>query len=376
MPLDFASRCRGLASNIFGQTAKKTLGARFASQANNFNLIRLVAALMVIYGHAGAITGHGPPDAFLEYFQYRFIGYAAVDIFFVTSGFLVTASALSGRPLSYFIASRTLRIYPALIVCVCLLVFVLGPLVSDAPRYWNRQTWSFFWMNATAYSNVLDLPGVFDQAVVHAVDGSLWSLCIEVRLYVCVLVAAVLGVFGRKVLFNALGVALLLAGWLRPSLYAPTLGAEQPVHVAMMFVVGSMLWMNRFHIPVRASLTVAIIAAALLTRGTDLFGYVYQVAVPYLVFAAAFAPGLRFFDRVGDYSYGVYLYGWPCQQLALMALGYASTNWQNTLFASAMALGLAMCSWHFVEKPAMRLKSRVRGPVVGRVGLEPTTKGL
>ena len=86
-------------------------------------------------------------------------------------------------------------------------------------------------------------------------------------------------------------------------------------------------------------------------------------------FHFAWAPGLHWYNRFGDYSYGIYLYGWPAQQLALMAFP-DSSNALNTLLGCLIALAVAVPSWHLIERPAMRLKERVvparRGHAAGR----------
>ena len=83
-----------------------TLGAVFDARNNSMNIMRLLAALAGIYGHASAVTGRGPGDLFLQFVGYKFIGGVAVDVFFVLSGFLITASAMSGKGIRYFVVSR------------------------------------------------------------------------------------------------------------------------------------------------------------------------------------------------------------------------------------------------------------------------------
>ena len=83
-----------------------TLGAVFDARNNSMNIMRLLAALAVIYGHASAVTGRGPGDLFLQFVGYKFIGGVAVDVFFVLSGFLITASAMSGKGIRYFVVSK------------------------------------------------------------------------------------------------------------------------------------------------------------------------------------------------------------------------------------------------------------------------------
>ena len=94
----------------------ENLGNLFEKNENNFNFLRLFAALMVIYGHTSAVTGNGPQDIFLQYIGFKFIGGIAVDVFFLISGFLITASAIHSKSLKYYIVSRIFRIYPALII--------------------------------------------------------------------------------------------------------------------------------------------------------------------------------------------------------------------------------------------------------------------
>lgn len=91
-----------------------TLGYLFLNKENNFNFIRIFAAIMVIYGHSNAIVFDGGVDFVTRYLEWGFTGGIAVDMFFVISGFLVTASVSKGN-IFYYFKSRLFRIYPALI---------------------------------------------------------------------------------------------------------------------------------------------------------------------------------------------------------------------------------------------------------------------
>jgi peptidoglycan/LPS O-acetylase OafA/YrhL len=90
----------------------------------------------------------------------------------------------------------------------------------------------------------------------------------------------------------------------------------------------------------------------------------------------AFIPArsLQLVTRRGDFSYGVYLYGYPVQQMLLR-------TWANKIpfpliigLSCAGALFLAVLSWHLVEKPFLKLKkrsSRAAAPVPNDVSLRP-----
>jgi peptidoglycan/LPS O-acetylase OafA/YrhL len=160
---------------------------------NHFHLIRLIAAWLVIWSHAWAITGTAGNDHFARLTLSRSAGAFAVDVFFVISGFLVAAS-VQRHPWREFLLARALRLYPALIVCVALTVVVLGPLLTTAPEYWSDpRTWRYLWANATLWRAEFWLPGVFETLPRTAINGSLWTLPIEGRLYLALFLAALLG---------------------------------------------------------------------------------------------------------------------------------------------------------------------------------------
>jgi len=334
----------------------RSLGQLFQTESNNLNLIRLLAAFSVIYGHASAITGNGPPDIFLQYIGFKFIGGVAVDAFFVISGFLITASAASHGGMKYYFASRVLRIYPALTVCICFTVFFVGPLLTTSTTYWTSPaTWDYFWKNITLANTVYNLPGVFENIYSSAVNGSLWSLYVEVRLYAIVALVSLVGVLGNRATFNMIFFAVLVSGFLTPEAWTFLLAYENHRHVALMFMIGSFAWVNRDGLSLSPWVLLVLLFCAAATHGTPTFGLVYNLLLPYVVFCLAFCPGGKWFNRFGDYSYGVYLYGWLSQQL-IMTLYPDASNMKNTLLSCMMAFGFAVVSWHLIEKPAMRLR--------------------
>ena len=99
-----------------------TLAQAWAMGRNNFNLMRLTAAWLVIYGHAWAITGSSGQDWVTWLTQYKYAGAVAVDVFFFISGLLI-ASSLERNPIRHYLLARALRIFPALLVCVACLLY-------------------------------------------------------------------------------------------------------------------------------------------------------------------------------------------------------------------------------------------------------------
>jgi peptidoglycan/LPS O-acetylase OafA/YrhL len=71
--------------------------------------------------------------------------------------------------------------------------------------------------------------------------------------------------------------------------------------------------------------------------------------------AYLFGGWIRNFNRLGDYSYGVYIYAFPVQQCLAALIPGISVARMN-IYASLITLTLAVMSWHFIEKPALDRK--------------------
>ena len=131
---------------------------------NNFNLIRLVAALAVIVTHSVPVLGLPPDRGFSFDHLGLSLGDVAIDAFFVTSGFLVTGSLFNRGNLIAFLWARALRIYPALWVMLVLTVFGLAPALTSLtlPDYFAApKTYEYFAKCSTLIGGVRwSLPGV------------------------------------------------------------------------------------------------------------------------------------------------------------------------------------------------------------------------
>jgi peptidoglycan/LPS O-acetylase OafA/YrhL len=344
-------------------TTFRTLADGAAQRDNNFNLMRLIAAWLVIYGHSYAVTASAGPDLIQRFVQIRFAGAVAVDIFFLISGFLIAASFERHR-LRDYLAARALRIFPALIVCVSLSVFVMGAVLTTSPDYWqSSQTWKYLLRNITLDKAQYFLPGVFGDLPNKAINGSIWSLMVEFRLY---LLLAVLGLLGllRGWRYNTLFAIGLVAGFA-----VMDVGAMSPTRVTTLwaqafFATGILAWVNRARIPLAWPLLVATIGIAAAMRGTTYYYIAYFVAMSYTTFYLAYVPKLPQI-RHHDISYGLYLYGWPAQQLVLHFVPGSGPLF-NTFWATLLAGALAVLSWRFVERPALQWKKR-------KLDRQPTT---
>jgi len=336
----------------------RTLNDCLSKREDNFNLIRLLAAFLVIYGHASAVTGRGPVDIFLSAIGFKFIGGVAVDIFFVISGFFISASANSGLGWGHYLYSRILRIYPALFVCIALTVFVIGPFLTTDHNYWSDATFRYLVFNSAAIHTEYFLPGVFQSLHDKAINGSLWSLPLEVRLYFAVFLVGLFGTFKKIWIFNFFALALVLAGFFLPEYIANLLPHPSHLSVAAMFLLGSLCYVNRVFIVIHINWFILFLIVAAVTHSTRYFYLGYALTLTYGVFYVAYAKKIPWSKKIGDYSYGVYLYGWLAQQM-LLTIYPDMSNGANAIFAFGISLAAALASWYFIEKPSLSFKNRL-----------------
>ena len=332
-----------------------------ASRRNNFDAIRLAAALAVLWDHQHVLMGLPGPKAW-----HNSYGGLAVAVFFAISGYLVAKSWLNDPHLLRFAWRRALRIWPGLIVAVLLSVFVLGPWATQLPvadYLRHPQTWAYL---KTLYLDVqFNLPGVFDSNLSQSVNGSLWTIPIEVKCYIAL---AALGVFGIWK-YPATSLILLVAVWSyfayrqSPSAH-PAPEWSYSLQYAAVFVLGmTFASFERFwlHQPWRAVLLVVPLLIALswlhpVWRGQ---APVWALGCAAIVIGASSWPVLRDVGRFGDCSYGAYIYAFPVQQSVLWLLGPRFSNfWLATGLSLVLTMLLAWASWHLIEQPALRLKPR------------------
>jgi peptidoglycan/LPS O-acetylase OafA/YrhL len=337
-----------------------TIADRSGGRDNNFNLLRMLAAVGVLVSHAYPVTlGPDGPQLLEGWLQGITLGDACVLIFFAISGFFITRSFDGKKDLRAFLLARIVRIFPALAVMLVLTVLIAGLWVTattDEP----------FWASGVDYAirNVLlflpapDLPGLFaDNPFGPIVNSSLWTLSYEVMCYAWVLVCGVLGLLAApRPFLIALAVFTLAmgvkVGWeMHPRF-------ETFVYLGLPFVIGMSFYIWRAVIPLSGALGLGLVALAVLSHPTPLFVPVMILAMTYAVFVIGYArlPSLERYNRLGDYSYGTYIYAFPLQQAAVAA-GFA-TPLLNMVVALPLAVICAVLSWRYVEAPALKIRPR------------------
>jgi peptidoglycan/LPS O-acetylase OafA/YrhL len=338
----------------------------FGSESNNnFNLLRMIAASAVLVSHAYPISlGEGTVEP-LESLLKMNLGTLSVITFFAISGFFILQSFDHRNSLISFCVARILRIYPGLIVVLMLTLLVLGPTftaMAQSDYFCNRATLLYLPHNISLKWLQYDLPGVFrDNPFPDTINGSLWSLFYEVVCYGMVVAVGVLGLTRRKWRFSAfLGVYALGYLTLKPiTLYSHDLAGLSFVLVrfhqlTLPFVVGMTFYQFRSFLRLNWLVCVGAGSVAVLTYGTAWFQESFVVFWCYLIFYLGFLPvgPLRVYNLIGDYSYGMYIYAFPCEQIAA-ALCRGISPLGVIITSLPITLGCAVLSWHLVERRAL-----------------------
>jgi len=362
------------ASDRGQRAAVRSLADYSGGRDNNFNALRLIAATMVLVSHSYALsTGHREVEPLHALLGFT-LGELAVDVFFVASGFLVAGSLMVRQDLVEFFAARALRIFPGLWVALTVTVVIVGLCFTrmDLLSFLqNPETWRHWLKNALLFKGIsYELPGAFENVpFARAVNGSLWTLPKEVLMYLFLggawLVVKLVSrnpVAWLRALCVATAVLALIAD---VGMFLSHQSPHAVLFVGLLakFFTGAALRMLQQHIPASRLLFGGLLLAACATAfiGPMVFGVVYRLVVAYLVIYLALVPDgpVRAFNRIGDYSYGIYIYAFPVQQ------GIASL-WQGItpleMFASSFAVtfAFAFASWHLVEERALKLKSAFR----------------
>ncbi|WP_295513094.1 acyltransferase family protein [uncultured Sulfitobacter sp.] len=348
----------GLKSNSTRTRFRQNTTIRLHSAAhgrdNNFNLIRFCAANAVLISHAWPISLGPHSIEPLESTTGHTMGELAVYVFFALSGFLIAGSFERSRSPADFILARMGRLFPGLAASLVFVAFTLGPLVTTLPALdylSDPNTFSFLARNVTLIAPQYTLPGVFTDLPYPTVEGSIWTLAHEVACYFGLFILGLTGVLSSRVSF---GTVLIFYACLAalPFDWPPRLIQLQTL--SFPFLVGTIFWVWRGQITLSVPVMLVLVAIAWLSHETRLAFPTLILALSYTVFWLGYAPSgaAKSFNRFGDYSYGIYIYAFPMQGLAIWLWGPMGPL-LNIALSLPMVLLCAVASWHWIERPAL-----------------------
>ena len=341
----------------------KTIGQAYSGRDNRLTPIRFVLATAVLVEHAIIVTQGPLPPPPLAVNGWS-LSYAAVNAFFILSGFLIADSLERRADIFTYTASRALRILPALVFLSLAAVFIFGPYFTEMTmaEYWaSGQTWMFP-VQVLGFLDTSQGPaGIFTQLPwAGEFSATLWTLRYEMIAYVAAAIIFFSPIPWNKhthlVLFVVTASAYLALSLLWSD--APAL-IMSSARLSAAFTLGMVVHGWRYSVPVVPWPALVALPLWLLAGDAPWAEPLLNIALGAIIFWFAFARmgGLPTWSKIPDWSYGIYIWHYPIMQAVL----YFNLE-ADPLLIGAISLPvsflIAALSWSFIEKPSLRLKGR------------------
>ncbi|MFT3747950.1 MAG: acyltransferase [Agriterribacter sp.] len=332
------------------------------NKSNNFSLIRHIAALFVLISHSYDLLGKSGEEP-LSILSNNFFSFSRIGliVFFFISGFLVTQSLVTSKNIVHFLWKRILRIYPALIILIILTVFVLGTLFTTFPLsvyFASSQTWQYFVGGISLIKLRFYLPGVFNG---EGVNGSLWSLPIEFRLYLMLVLVYFIAGFKRDILISLVIILIVFLFFVGVQKYLSVpkwLGIY--IYWGLYFFTGSLVYFLKNKIKLNFLIFFCFVIFYFFPGKLAILGRLSELLI---ICYGCLLVGFRIpsfkslFFSENDYSYSIYIYAYPIQQAIIYVSGRDNISPVCLMFLTIIIL-IPFCwmSWNYIEKPALRMK--------------------
>lgn len=334
-------------------------------RSENLQFIRFLAAVGVMACHSFSIAEgtmerewlHAASGGQLN------LGLVSVAVFFIAGGFLITGSVKRERTAGSYFRARALRIFPPLlaVTAAVMLAGVFFTELSPGAYFTSPKLWMYL-LNAV-FIPVHDLPGVFlHNPFLPTVNGSLWTLPVEFACYAACYVMFRLGLTKEKGYAYTIPAACAAYAGVR------WIGRRIPMIENLLipcyfFYIGIGYRVFRDRIRLRAGHAAAalalILAACLIGFGkTGLL-----LGLPCLLLTVSFSEKQlpKALGRLGDCSYGMYLWGFPVQQAVQSRMPGTHSPVRNLLVSVPIAYALGMATYVLVEKRVTEREKQKRG---------------
>jgi len=370
--------------SIVTHDARVATHSQIVDRRNNFDLLRQLAALQVVYFHGLSHLEINVVST-IGMFVNNLLGlFPGVPIFFVISGFLVSVAYERAPSVRSYARNRLLRVYPGLWVCFAAslgLLVAFGALTSSFVSTPTFCGWLISQLTVGQFYN----PRALRNFGIGVLNGSLWTIPVEIQFYAllpflyrfclrsrhgwlgtpalvllaflshwlwCVLQSHA-QIDTTDLRYKLLGVTLL------PYLFMFILGLLIQRHLTLLASIlnGWALFWLAAYVGTCLVLKTSHVATVSLASPISLFGSAVSFSLLAL-FVISFALTCRSkSDQIlhgNDYSYGIYIYHMLVVN-ALVQIGWL----HRPIYLAATAVvtvGLAAGSWLLVERPALRLK--------------------
>lgn len=349
---------RELILNVNNKGAPPCLKDLSLGRTNNFDFLRFFAAALIILTHSYALS-HGDHSKEILHILTNGLedfGTVALKAFFIISGFLITQSYERTNDILIFFKSRALRIFPGLIFVVFMTTFILGPLVTkhSAADYFSDFLTYKYLLSVFLIKIQVHLPGVFENNIYKGVvNGSLWTLLYE---FGCYIVVGLLGI--TEMLKKRVVLAVFITSFFLHFLDIDSFTLYHSLYFLTYFMSGAVLYMYREYIYISSKFAVVCVILLCISSVLGALKVTMPMLGTYIIIYLAYNPKIKLnsFASKGDFSYGLYIFGFPIQQLIVQRFGGSMNSYLNFVISFPLVLACAFISWHLIEKECLKLK--------------------
>lgn len=330
---------------------------------NCFDFIRYFFTISIFIGHFYELANINK--------TWFISGATGVKAFFIISGFLIFYSHIQKQNIKYYIKKRIRRILPPyiLVIILCVLAGIFLTELSFKNYISSKETYKYLIANLSFLNFIQpNLPGVFESNPISAVNGSLWTMKVEVMFYTSV---PLIFLFMKKI--NKIWILLSIFIFTISYEYYFTMLYEQTnnnIYLLIRKQIGSqliyfysgtfiLLYFDKFIKYLKCFFLIAVIIY-FYQNYNILFSIFEPLALATILIGIAYnLKYLNFLRKYDNISYGMYLYHYPIIQ-TIIYYDIQNLNIYLAFFlAFILTILVSILSWKFVEKPIINKKYKL-----------------
>lgn len=326
---------------------------KYSLNKNCFDFLRAFFACNVLLSHIGELSQVKE----LFFLQKISNSYLAINGFFVISGFLVAKSYTSTNSLKSYLMKRVRRILPAYIFVVLFFSILLSffSKLTFVEYFSSLQLYRYLGWNLI-FLNFMEpcLPGLFQENLLCAVNGALWTIKVEESFY---LILPLLFYFINKtkrkwiVLFLVYLFSFVFYVGFKFYLNKPLIAKQMP---GMLTYFGTGVFMFLYFSKIMKYKLKLLLLCSLLAYISYVYSwyFLFPISFGFTVILSAYTfSSLNNFGKYGDFTYGLYIFHFPLIQLFRSLNFFERFNpYLISIVLILLSILFAVLSWVFIEK--------------------------
>ena len=327
---------------------------------NNFDFLRFLFALFVVISHSYALSGATEVDSGVNWLSNGQLSFSQIGLngFFIISGYFIFQSLQRSKNLFGYYKKRFLRLFPALVV-VLFISLILIPFIyrNQIPFLKNKEMYTYIPYNLSLYGFQSSIKGVFDTNNYHSINGSLWTIRYEFSLYIGLSLLFFIRNSKRLVsylLYFTFFIFYVLYNFYRSKFAGVSFMNLLGIHILNLgtfFIAGSSLASFQLETIKNKKIFLIIISTIFIySLYFNCYDLVKHIVLPFLILLLGFVPftGIKDFSKLGDASYGIYIYSFPIQQTLMWF--FKMDTYTLMVYSILLSIGFGFLSWHLIEK--------------------------